>query len=152
MLRLARDIGTLIIFLGDSVLVPFVLRCCGMLSLMSPSDKNVVFSEPSHSHFEVVNIPCTNFFFLKKTTRNCAYKLLLTISGKNWYFWFFLSYMSFWTENTLEFKKVFATVPAILELFLSPSKFCLPRTDIFLSHASRFRRCMGLCACVFRFI
>ena len=29
-------------------------------------------------------------------------------------------------KNTLEFKKVFATVPAILELFLSPSKFCLP--------------------------
>ena len=28
-------------------------------------------------------------------------------------------------QNTPEFKKVFTTVPAIFELFLSPSKFCL---------------------------
>ena len=79
-------------------------------------------------------------FFLKKTTRNRAYKFLLTISEKKINISdSFCPICRFERENTSEFKKVFPPVPAIFELFLSASKFCLRRTDIFLSHTSRFR-------------
>ena len=55
--------------------VPLLFLCCQLQKYSSNP-------EPSHFHFEVVNIPCINFFLKKKMTCKCAYKLLLMISAK----------------------------------------------------------------------
>ena len=113
--------------------VPLLFFCCQLQKYSSNP-------EPSHFHFEVVNIPCINFFLKKKMTCKCAYKLLLMISAKKLIFLIlFVLYVAL-NGKILQSSRVFTTALPIFDYFCLHQSFVhpIPTFSCHLHHVLAF--------------